>query len=112
MYSPSDLINKDGITHHKTIHMLQSKTVLSLTIDLLANNAFNHLKDEDISALHHLILKLQEPLTQIQQNLLLTFWNHADTSGLSQALLHRCNTILQQLGRSPLEEMVLEMDMY
>ena len=36
--------------------MLQSKTVLSLTIDLLANNAFNHLKDEEISALHHLIL--------------------------------------------------------
>ena len=40
--------------------MLQSKTVLSLTIDLLANNAFNHLKDEEISALHHLILKLQD----------------------------------------------------
>ncbi len=41
--------------------MLPSKTVLSLTIDLLAHNAFNHLKDEDISALHHLIIKLQEP---------------------------------------------------
>lgn len=29
--------------------MLQSKTVLSLTVDLLANNAFNHLKDEEIN---------------------------------------------------------------
>ena len=65
--------------------MLQSKTVLSLTIDLLANNAFNHLKDEEISALHHLILKLQEPLTPIQQNLLLTFWNHAYTGDLPAA---------------------------
>lgn len=43
--------------------MLQSKTVLSLTMDLLAHNAFNHLRDDEISALHHLILKLTEPLT-------------------------------------------------
>ena len=92
--------------------MLQSKTVLSLTIDLLANNAFNHLKDEDISALHHLIVKLQEPLTTIQQNLLLTFWNHASTADLPPALLHRRNTLLYQLGRNPLEEMLMEMDMY
>ena len=92
--------------------MLQSKTVLSLTIDLLANNAFNHLKDEKISALHHLILKLTEPLTTIQQNLLLTFWNHAYTGDLHPALLYRCNTVLQQLGRSPMEELMIEMDMY
>jgi hypothetical protein len=92
--------------------MLKSKTVLSLTIDLLANNAFNHLKDEEISALHHLILKLQEPLTAIQQNLLLTFWNHAYTGDLPAALLYRCNTVLQQLGRNPLEEMMVEMEMY
>lgn len=92
--------------------MLQSKTVLSLTIDLLAHNAFNHLKDEDISALHYLILKLTEPLTPIQQSLLLSFWNHANTTDLPPALLHRCNTILQKLGRSPLEEMMMEMDLY
>jgi hypothetical protein len=98
---------------------MQNKTILSLTIDLLANNAFNHLKDEEISALHYLILKLQEPLTPIQQNLpvrqaglLLTFWNHAYTGDLPAPLLHRCNTVLQQLGRSPLEELVMEMDMY
>ncbi len=92
--------------------MLQSKTVLSLTIDLLAHNAFNHLKDEDISALHHLILRLQEPLTPIQQGLLLTFWNHAYTGELPPALLYRCNTLLQQLGRNPLEEMMEEVEMY
>ncbi len=92
--------------------MLPGKTVLSLTIDLLANNAFNHLKDEEISALHHLILKLQEPLTSIQQNLLLTFWNHAYTGDLPAALLYRCNTVLQQLGRNPLEEVMMEMEMY
>ncbi len=92
--------------------MLPSKTVLSLTIDLLAHNAFNHLKDEDISALHHLIVKLQEPLTAIQQNLLLTFWNHAYTGDLPAALLYRCNTLLQQLGRNPLEEMMVDVEMY
>ena len=92
--------------------MLQSKTVLSLTIDLLANNAFNHLKDEEISSLHYLILRLQEPLTPIQQTLLLNFWNYAFTGNLSAALLHRCNTVLLQLGRNPLEEMMVEMDTY
>ena len=92
--------------------MIPGKTVLSLTIDLLAHNAFNHLKDEDISALHHLIVKLQEPLTAIQQNLLLTFWNHAYTGDLPPALLYRCNTLLQQLGRNPLEEMMVEVEMY
>lgn len=92
--------------------MLQSKTVLSLTIDLLAHNAFNHLKDEDISALHHLILKLQEPLTPVQQSLLLGFWSHACTAELPAALLHRCNTLLCRTGRSPLEAMMVEIDMY
>ena len=92
--------------------MNKSNTILSLTIDLLANNAFNHLKDEEISALHHLILKLQEPLTRIQQNLLLTFWNHANTSNLPANLLYRCNTVLQQLGRNPLDEVTMELEMY
>ena len=92
--------------------MLQNKTILSLTSDLLANNAFNHLRDAELSALHCLILKLREPLTTIQQNLLLTFWNHAYTGDLPAPLLHRCNTILQQLGRSPMEMMELQMEMY
>ncbi len=92
--------------------MLQSKTVLSLTIDLLAHNAFNHLKDEDITALHYLILKLQEPLTVSQQQLLLAFWKHAYTGDLPAALLHRCNTVLQQLGHCPLEEVMMMVDVY
>ncbi len=99
------------LTPFKTICMLQSKTVLSLTIDLLANNAFNHLKDEEISELHHLILKLQEPLTTIQQQLLLTFWNHAYTGDLPAPLLYRCNTLRQQLGLSPMEMLEVEMEM-
>lgn len=92
--------------------MKQSNTVLSLTMDLLAHNAFNHLRDDEISALHHLILKLTEPLTPIQQNLLLTFWNHACTTGLPAPLLHRCNAVLMQLGRSPMEMMEVEMEIY
>jgi hypothetical protein len=92
--------------------MQQSKTVLSLTTDLLAHGGFNHLKDEEITALHHLILRLQEPLTTIQQNLLLTFWNSADAANLPAALLYRCNAVLQQHGRNPIEELNVEMEMY
>ena len=92
--------------------MLQSNTVLSLTMDLLAHNAFNHLRDDDISALHHFILRLTEPLSPIQQNLLLTFWSHACTADLPAPLLHRCNSILLQTGRQPMEMLQMEMEMY
>jgi hypothetical protein len=92
--------------------MQQSKTILGLTTDLLAHGAFNHLNDEKITALHHLILRLQEPLSVIQQNLLLTFWNSADAANLPPALLHRCNTMLQQFGRNPIEELHIEMELY
>ena len=92
--------------------MLQQNPILSLTIDLLANGGFNHLKDDEISALHHLILRLQEPLTHIQQNLLLTFWNNADAANLPAALLYRCNAVLQQRGRNPIEELTMAVEMY
>jgi hypothetical protein len=92
--------------------MQQPNSILTLTIDLLAHGGFSHLKDEEISALHHLILRLQEPLSMIQQNLLLTFWNNADAANLPPALLYRCNTILQQRGRNPIEELCVPMDMY
>lgn len=94
--------------------MLQTKTVLSLTIDLLANDAFRHLRDHEVASLHHLILKLTEPLTDVQQNLLLGFWNHACITDLPPALLHRCNNLLLGLGRSPMEfaEAEMEMDLY
>ena len=90
--------------------MQQSKTILSLTIDILAHGGFNHLKDSEITALHHLILRLQEPLSVVQQNLLLTFWNNADAANLPAPLLYRCNTVLQQRGRNPIEEMQYAMD--
>lgn len=92
--------------------MQQRNTILSLTIDLLANGGFNHLKDSEISALHHLILRLQEPLSNIQQNLLLTFWHNADAASIPPALLYRCNAILQQRGRNPIEELGVLVDMY
>jgi hypothetical protein len=92
--------------------MQHSNPILTLTTDLLANGAFNHLKDAEISALHHLLLRLQEPLSTIQQNLLLTFWNNADAANVPPALLYRCNTILQQRGRNPIEELCVMEDMY
>ena len=88
--------------------MLPSKTVLSLTTDLVAYGAFSHLKDDQVSSLYHLILRLQEPLTVIQQKLLLTFWTHADGSALPASLLHRCNMVLQQYGRMPICELYVE----
>ena len=90
--------------------MEHSKTILSLTTDLLANGGFSRLKDDQVSALHHLILRLQEPLSIIQQNLLLTFWNNADASNIPDALLYRCNTVLQQHGRNPIAALYVEME--
>ncbi len=90
--------------------MQSTNTVLSLTTDLLAHHAFDHLKDAEISALHHLILRLQEPLTATQQNLLLTFWSHAAVINIPPALLQRCNSILLQLGRRPMEETIYEVE--
>lgn len=92
--------------------MQQKNTILSLTTDLLANGAFDHLEDDKISALYLLILKLTEPLTSLQQNLLLGFWNHACTGHLPAALLYRCNTLLQQTGRCPMEIQEPEMEIY
>lgn len=92
--------------------MQQNNTLLSLTMDLLAGNAFNHLRDEEVSALHHFILRLTEPLTPVQQNLLFSAWYHADAASLSPDLLHRCNTLLLQSGRRPLEPVEMEMEMY
>ena len=92
--------------------MQYSKNILSLTTDLLAHGGFNHLKDSEITSLHHLILRLQEPLTTMQQNLLLTFWNNADAANLPASLLYRCNTLLQQMGRLPIVELYAEMDSY
>ena len=92
--------------------MQHNKTILTLTTDLLANGGFNHLKDDEISALHHLILRLQEPLSIIQQDLLLIFWNNADAANIPPALLYRCNAVLQQRGRNPIQELHAEMEMY
>ncbi|MBK7434307.1 MAG: hypothetical protein IPI66_10635 [Chitinophagaceae bacterium] len=86
--------------------------ILPLTIDLLAGGAFSHLKDEEISSLHRLIMKMKEPLSPLQASLLLTFWNHADAVQIPASLLYRCNTVLQQLGRNPIEELLPEMDTY
>lgn len=88
--------------------MQYSKTILPLTTDLLAHGGFSHLKDDQISVLHHLILRLQEPLSVIQQKLLLTFWSNADAANLPSSLLHRCNTVLQQYGLNPIESLYAE----
>ena len=90
--------------------MQPSNTVLSLTTDLLAHQAFNHLPDDRISELHHLILRLKEPLSREQEELLLVFWHHASTGNLPAPLLHQCNSILLQRGRNPLEETIFEME--
>jgi hypothetical protein len=92
--------------------MRQGNMVLSLTTDLLANGSFNHLKDDEISALHHIILKLQGSLSAMQQNLLLTFWNNADVYSIPPALLYRCNMTLLQFGRPPIENFRMETEMF
>lgn len=90
--------------------MQHNKNILSLTSDLLINGGFSHLKDEKVSALHHVIPRLKGPLNPVQQNLLLNFWNYADAGNLPAALLYRCNTVLLQHGRSPILEVYVEVE--
>jgi hypothetical protein len=77
--------------------MLPAETIHSLTSDLLENNAFNHLREDEVSALQHLLGRLKEPLSAIQQSLLLTFWKHASTTNVPPALLGQCNKVLRQV---------------
>jgi len=88
--------------------MLPNNYVLPLTGDLLAFRAFSHLRDDEVSALHHIILNHSGPISIAQQNLLLSCWHHAVTDNIPPALLHRCNTVLLQLGRNPMEEHIFE----
>ena len=60
--------------------MQQDKIILSRTTDLLANGGFSHLKDDQLSALHHQLLRLREPLSMEQENHLLKFWANADAT--------------------------------
>lgn len=95
----------------KSLRMQQPNIILSLTTDLLAYGGFSHLKDDQVSNLHHLLLRLKEPLDRVQENLLLTFWTHADAGIIPAALLYRCNTILQQRGLFPIGELYVETGM-
>jgi hypothetical protein len=80
--------------------MLPATTIHSLTSDLLANNAFNHLREDEVSALQQLLRGLKEPLSTIQQSLLLTFWKHASTADVPPSLLGQCNKVLHQMVSS------------
>jgi hypothetical protein len=83
--------------------MPTSIPIVSLTSNLLAVGAFSHLTDEKVSSLYHLLLCLQEPLSKEQAQIMLQFWQHADATTISAALLHRCNSILSQFRFPPLE---------
>ena len=90
--------------------MLPSNNILFLTSDLLATGGFSHLKDNQVSALHFLMLQFKGPLTSVQQKLLLSFWYNADPANIPPALLYRCNTVLQQYGGCPIIMSYAEME--
>ncbi len=83
--------------------MPYTNMILALTTDLLANGSFNHLKDDELSNLHYVLLKLHEGASPEHQQLLLTLWNNADGSQVPQALLYKCNMLLLGFGRTPIE---------
>jgi len=94
----------------KNVLMQQDKIILSRTTDLLANGGFSHLKDDQLSALHHQLLRLREPLSMEQENHLLKFWANADATHLPEALVYRCNMVLQQRGFHPICELYTGME--
>jgi hypothetical protein len=83
--------------------MTAQKTVLGLTIDMLHEKAFSHLQQNELQALYQLTAHMHDPLTLIEQQLLLTYWTYTDINRLSPALLYRCDIQLQQMGRRSLQ---------
>ena len=88
--------------------MDKSNTIVSLTTDLLANGAFSHLYDNEITNLDHLLMRLTDPPTILYQDQLLNFWYRADIAEIPAVLVYQCNSLLQQFGRVPMEEFVID----
>jgi hypothetical protein len=100
---------KSGACWIKYIFMPVSTPIVSLTSNLLAGGAFSHLTDEEVSGIHHMVLRLQQPLSTEQVQIMLGFWQYADVATISSALLHRCNAMRYQFGLPPMEDIGVEL---
>jgi hypothetical protein len=80
--------------------MKPENKIVSLTREMLRIGIFNHLNDNDVSVLYHLLIQVQNPPTLIQQNIFISYWkrgNFFDNQFASQILL-QCNEILKSMG--------------
>ena len=82
--------------------------VISHTRKLLQHGIFNHLTDESISVLHHMII--QSTGNETNKRRFFELWRKGDFSEnfTHMQLLQETNFLLQKNGESPIEENFLE----
>lgn len=81
-----------------------------ITARLLNSGCFNHLSDNEVSALHHSIMYTKSSASSNVLLHLIDYWHKADFSenDTSFALLQECNIVLQSIGMSLVENNVEE----
>ena len=82
--------------------------VISHTRKLLQHGIFNHLTDESISVLHHMII--QSTGNEMNKKRFFELWRKGDFSEnfTHMQLLQETNFLLQKNGERPIEENFLE----
>ena len=85
-----------------------SSNVISHTRKLLQYGIFNHLSDENISVLHHMIIQSSD--SEIIKKRFFEIWRKGDFSEnfTHMQLLQETNFLLQKNGESGIEENFLE----
>ena len=96
-------------TCFKSYNMGNTFDIILHTKKLLQAGIFNHLTDESISVLHHLIM--QSTFQNLNRKKFFEIWRKGDFSEhfINMQLLQETNLILQKNGEHTIEENFLEM---
>ena len=88
--------------------MARSYDIIQHTRKLLEQGVFNHLNDDTISILHHMIM--QSPQGQAEKKSFFNIWRKGDftSSFLTMQLLQQSNYMLQFYGEAIINEDFME----
>ena len=88
--------------------MGRSYDIIQHTRKLLEQGVFNHLSDDTISVLHHMIM--QSPQDQAEKKSFFNIWRKGDFSSsfLTMQLLQQSNYMLQFYGEAIINEDFME----
>jgi hypothetical protein len=89
--------------------MTKSEHIIIHTRKLLSEGVFNHLSDDTISSLHHMIIQASQD--QIDTKYFFKIWRKGDftSSFITMQLLQQSNYLLQFYGEPNLNEDFMEL---